>query len=89
MAEKTKRPLLKTRCCKCGHHFQFHPSIAMLSGMNSGHLSCPQCSTFLHVEMLEGDVAWSQDFKEYAAGAGIATAKDYVQATILGDKIDG
>jgi len=84
MAAKTPRPLINTRCCKCSHEFQFHPSLSMQCGMNSGHLTCPKCNTFLHVEILEGDVAWSQDFKEYAAAARLGSAKDYVESMLGG-----
>jgi hypothetical protein len=31
--------------------------------MNTGHCTCPKCQTFLHVEILEGDAAWTEPFR--------------------------
>jgi hypothetical protein len=58
---------LRTRCAKCETEFYIGPSLAMKSGVNSGHCTCPKCQTFLHVEILEGDEAWTEPFDEYLA----------------------
>jgi transcription elongation factor Elf1 len=52
-ATTTPTGYLPTRCCACGHEFSIRPSMAMRSGINSGHASCPKCSQFLHIEALE------------------------------------
>jgi len=51
---------LRTRCSQCSHEFYIGPSLAMQMGMNTGHAGCPKCRAFLHIEVLEGDVAWSE-----------------------------
>lgn len=57
--------LYRTRCCKCGHPFRIKPSLSMQHGINSGHVSCPKCKEFLHVELLEGDEAWTEAWQAY------------------------
>jgi hypothetical protein len=62
-ADDARRPrllprLMPTRCCVCGHGFRIGPSIAMQLGGDGGHVHCPKCTAFLHVQLLEaGDVA--------------------------------
>jgi hypothetical protein len=51
---------LRTRCGACQHEFYCGRSLSMQMGLNSGHCSCPKCNTFLHVECLEGDAAWTE-----------------------------
>jgi hypothetical protein len=38
----------------------------MQMGMNTGHATCPSCSAFLHVEVLEGE-AWTELWENYLA----------------------
>lgn len=57
--------MLETRCCKCEHPMQIRPSIAMMMGMNTGHAGCPKCQAFLHVEILEGNEAWTEPWNDY------------------------
>lgn len=65
---------LRTRCCKCQYPFYCGQSYAMKLGVNSGNCSCPSCSTFLHLEILEGDEAWTEVFDDFIqrTGKGIA-----------------
>lgn len=42
-------------------------SLSMKMGVNSGHCTCQKCNTFLHVEILEGDEAWTEPFDDYLA----------------------
>lgn len=55
---------LPTRCCVCQHSFSIRPSISMQMGINSGHVSCPACGEFLHVEALECE-AWNERWADY------------------------
>lgn len=55
----------RATCCECGKELSFRPSIAMQAGMNSGHLTCPKCHTFLHVEIAEGDRAATEKWTDY------------------------
>jgi hypothetical protein len=57
----------KTICCVCKRELTFRPSLAMQCGMNSGHLTCPGCKTFLHIEIMEGDRANSEKWDDYLA----------------------
>lgn len=63
--EQPQVTLLRTRCCQCNHPFQIRPSLSMQMGRNTGHASCPNCKTFLHVEILEGDEAWTEPWDQY------------------------
>ncbi len=56
---------LRTQCSECKIEFYVGLSLAMQSGINSGHGSCPKCRTFLHIEILEGDSAWTEPFDNY------------------------
>ena len=56
---------LRTRCSECQHEFYCGLSLAMRCGMNTGHASCSKCNTFLHIEMLEGDAAWTEPMAKY------------------------
>lgn len=56
---------LRSRCCACGHPLSLGRSIAMEFGVNSGHVTCPACHEFLHVEQLEGDEAATEKWDEY------------------------
>lgn len=67
MGPTTGKPRFRTRCCCCQHPFQIGASLAMLSGHNSGHATCPKCKEFLHVELLEGDEAWTERWGDYLA----------------------
>jgi transcription elongation factor Elf1 len=58
---------LRTRCAKCETEFYVGPSLSMKMGVNSGHCTCAKCQTFLHVEILEGDEAWTEPFDDYLA----------------------
>lgn len=65
---------LRTRCSVCEAEFYIGASIAMQMGMNTGHCTCAKCKTFLHVEILEGDVAWTErhsDWLERAKGESL------------------
>ena len=53
MSDSPSTGHLPTHCCACGRKFSVRPSIAMLLGVNSGHVTCPGCGEFLHVEALE------------------------------------
>lgn len=50
--------------CPCGHGFELGPSLAMQMGLNSGHVTCPACHTFHHVE-LAGDGATVEPWDAY------------------------
>lgn len=63
MSETT--PHLETKCCACDHAFRIRPSLSMQMGINSGHVSCPKCKEFLHVEILEGNAAWTERWTDY------------------------
>lgn len=65
---------LRTRCCKCDHPMTIGRSLSMQMGMNSGHVTCPQCKTFLHVEELEGDEAWTEEWDSYMKRVGVCRA---------------
>lgn len=54
MAELTKRPknAYDFICPKCGCDQYLKPSMAMQSGINSGHGSCLECKTFLHLKII-------------------------------------
>ena len=58
---------IQTRCSVCQHPFSIRPSMAMRCGMNTGHVGCPKCDEFLHVELLEGNEAWTEPFADYLA----------------------
>ncbi len=58
---------LRTRCCACSAEFYIRPSLAMQMGLNTGHCTCKNCNAFLHVEALEGDVAWTELHRDYLA----------------------
>lgn len=58
-------PIYRTRCGKCGHDFRIGPSMSMQMGHNSGCVSCPKCDQFLHVELLEGDEAWTEPWDQF------------------------
>lgn len=64
-----KQGRLRTRCCACDLEFYIGASISMRMGMNTGHCSCPKCETFLHVEILEGDMAWTERHSEWCKRA--------------------
>jgi len=40
------------RCAVCNSDFTIEPSILMEMGFNVGHTSCPNCNTFLHLEIM-------------------------------------
>jgi len=63
---KTETELFRTRCAKCQTKFSLSPSLAMQCGTNTGHCNCPNpdCGTFLHVELLEGE-AWTEVWGDY------------------------
>jgi hypothetical protein len=42
-------------------------SLAMRMGMNTGHVTCPKCESFLHVEQLEGDSASTERWERFVA----------------------
>ena len=70
MPASTLKPIegrLRTRCGECQYEFYIGLSLAMQMGMNSGHCTCPQCKTFLHAEILEGDEAWTEKFDKHLA----------------------
>lgn len=64
---ETAGPGVKKRydveCAACGHAFLAAPSMAMeFFGMNTGSAACPQCRTYLHLEItpdLTGDAMTS------------------------------
>jgi hypothetical protein len=60
---------LPTRCCACQRGFHIRPSLSMQMGINSGHVTCPGCGAFLHVEALEGE-AWTQRWDEWLQKGG-------------------
>lgn len=62
--------MLVTRCCQCQHPMSIAASIAMLMGMNTGHVTCPKCHAFLHVEVLEGNEAWTELWNDYVERTG-------------------
>lgn len=60
-------------CGSCACEFQINPSLSMRMGINSGHAKCPQCQSFLHVELVNGRPvtevfdAWLKRTRESAA----------------------
>jgi len=56
---------LRSACSQCHREFYIGKSLAMQMGMNSGHCTCPDCKTFLHVEILEGDAAWTEPYADF------------------------
>lgn len=54
-------------CVVCGHEQIAQISIFMHMGLNSGHGSCLQCRTFLHLE-IQGDRMVSQEWEAWLAG---------------------
>ncbi len=78
---------LRTRCCVCGCDIRFAPSISMQLGANTGHLTCPDCKAFLHVEVLEGNDAWSERWEDYIQREqyGVSFVQ---QATTAKERID-
>jgi RNase P subunit RPR2 len=61
---------LRTKCAKCETPFYCGLSLSMRFGMNSGVANCPKCRTFLHIEILEGDAAWTEEFQTYLKRTG-------------------
>lgn len=59
-------PKLRTRCCECQYPMLIGRSISMQMGMNSGHVTCPKCKEFLHVEQLEGDEVSTERWTDYS-----------------------
>lgn len=51
-------------CSECGNEMGVAPSWAMQSGLNSGHGSCLECKTFLHL-WIDGDEIKSEPFETY------------------------
>ena len=80
---------LRTRCQNCNHEFYIGKSLAMQCGINSGHCTCPNCKTFLHVEVLEGDAAWTERHNDYVeklkGGRGPSIVSTIVPAYKGGD----
>ena len=73
MPATTLKPVegrLRTACSECQAEFYVGLSISMQMGMNTGHASCPKCNTFLHIEILEGDAAWTEPFDKYLKRTG-------------------
>lgn len=73
MRPSTLKPIegrLRTRCAQCNAEFYCGLSLAMQFGHNSGVANCPQCQTFLHIEILEGDAAWTEEFQAYLKRTG-------------------
>ena len=64
---------LRTRCSECQAEFYVGLSLAMQCGLNSGHAPCPKCRTFLHIEILEGDAAWTEPFNAWLKRKEIAS----------------
>lgn len=54
-------------CVTCGYEQMAAPSIVMELGINSGHGSCLNCNTFLHLEIApNGEFMISQAWDEYS-----------------------
>jgi hypothetical protein len=68
MATATSPPpgYLPTRCCSCQRAFHIRPSLMMRMGINTGHVTCPGCAEFLHVEVLECE-AWTERWNDWLA----------------------
>jgi hypothetical protein len=68
------RPRLKCTCPVCGNIFYACKSILMEAfGVNSGSGSCPECSTFFHLEADENNKSmvltkWDDYLKERKDG---------------------
>ncbi len=56
-------------CCVCGaKDLWAKPSMSMVFGRNSGHGTCPQCKTFLHLVIypdLNGEYMVSKKWSDY------------------------
>ena len=67
-------------CCVCGHTFYAAQSFMMQDfNINSGCGSCPECDTFLHLEMdpdIGGFQMVSQRMSEHVARAEALEAED-------------
>lgn len=75
MPATTLKPVegrLRTACSECQAEFYIGLSLAMRCGMNTGHCTCPKCQTFLHIEILEGDAAWTEPFQQYLKRSGVS-----------------
>jgi len=58
----------------------------MQMGINSGHVTCPKCKAFLHVEILEGDEASTELFDQWLARD--AEIGSVVGTTIKGEPVE-
>ena len=64
-------------CSKCGHVAYFERSIMMEMGFNSGHGTCSQCKTFLHLEVSDEankkgiSMPWEQYRKQETERMGV------------------
>lgn len=64
MSEEEER--LPFKCVGCGKELWAHRSIMMHMGRNSGHGSCTQCKTFMHLKVSEcGTKMEAMDWDEY------------------------
>lgn len=63
-------PLLEhypVQCAVCNYEFRAEPSLLMSEmGVNIGSASCPECQTYLHLE-IAGDHMNSTRYDEYLA----------------------
>jgi len=74
MNKKDERKKYTFTCPKCGYEQWCAKSMAMECGHNSGHGSCLECKTFLHLKIvpnLDGDKAEATVYEEF-----IKTLKD-------------
>jgi len=66
----TGSPLLESypvKCAVCSHEFRAAPSMLMTGfAINSGSASCPECRTYLHLE-IAGDRMNSARYDQYLA----------------------
>lgn len=51
------------KCSECGKELWFKPSLAMQFNLNSGHCSCPDCKTFLHLFINENNEGMSEEWE--------------------------
>lgn len=58
-----------TTCCRCGYEFFLKPPLMFeLFGENTGHVGCPQCRLFCHVELvLDGQTPTSAVLEDHTA----------------------
>lgn len=67
---------LHTKCSECDTQLTISPSLSMQMGGDSGHVTCPNCKTFLHVQLGECETTtekWSRLIARNNVSQGLPT----------------